>query len=126
MKASQAWQATLGQLQMEMPKATYDTWVKDTSFIKHEDATFTISVQNAYARDWLENRLTSTATKMLSGIMDTPQEIIFTLQTNDEDILKQEEETVPVKANIAVKVEREIFNSRYSFLKTQHLMDLHS
>ena len=40
MEASQAWQATLGQLQMELPKATYDTWVRDTKFIKHQDETF--------------------------------------------------------------------------------------
>lgn len=115
MKASQAWQATLGQLQMEMPKATYDTWVKDTSYIKHEEDTFIISVQNAYARDWLENRLTSTATKMLSGIMDTPQKIVFTLQTNDDDIVEQDDAVVIERTNVATKVEQGIFNTRYSF-----------
>ena len=25
-----AWQSVLGQLQMEMPRASFDTWVRDT------------------------------------------------------------------------------------------------
>ncbi|HNB55232.1 MAG TPA: DnaA N-terminal domain-containing protein, partial [Anaerolineales bacterium] len=33
----QAWQATLGQLQMEMPRATYDTWVRDVRFLRAEE-----------------------------------------------------------------------------------------
>ena len=37
MDAQQAWQATLGQLQMDMPKASYDTWVKDSRFISQKE-----------------------------------------------------------------------------------------
>ncbi|MDK2982263.1 MAG: chromosomal replication initiator protein [Chloroflexota bacterium] len=115
MDASQAWQATLGQLQMELPKATYDTWVRDTKFIKHQDETFTIGVQNAYARDWLENRLTSTATRLLTGIMDAPQQIRFVLHTHEEPIVVQVEE-VPVDSTPTPAAEPQgNFNCRYSF-----------
>ena len=30
MNVEQAWQSVLGQLQMEMPRASFDTWVRDT------------------------------------------------------------------------------------------------
>ena len=70
MEASQAWQAVLGQLQMEMPKATYDTWVRDTQFVAYEDGAFVIGAQNAYARDWLEGRLTSTVSQLLNDILN--------------------------------------------------------
>ena len=33
MDAEQAWQAVIGQLQMEMPRASFDTWVRDTRFV---------------------------------------------------------------------------------------------
>ena len=66
----QAWQSALGQLQMEMPKASFDTWVRDTRLVSYEDGLFTIGVRNAYARDWLESRLTSTVTRLLMGIMN--------------------------------------------------------
>ena len=67
MNPNDAWQAAIGQLQMEMSKASYDTWVRSTEMLKFEQGTFTIGVSNAYARDWLESRLTGTITRILSG-----------------------------------------------------------
>ena len=77
MDAKRAWQAVLGQLQMEMAKATYDTWVKDAHFVAYEDGTFIIGLQNAYARDWLESRLTSTITRLLVGLMGRSIDVRF-------------------------------------------------
>ncbi len=114
MEASQAWQATLGQLQMELPKATYDTWVRDTKFIKHQEKTFFIGVQNTYARDWLENRLTSTASRLLTGIMDAPQQINFILQTHEEPIPLPEDVIIDFPSSPSVDTQSS-FNYRYSF-----------
>jgi chromosomal replication initiator protein len=77
MKAEQAWQAALGQLQMEMTKASFDTWVKDAQFLSYEDGVFIIGVANAYARDWLEGRLSSKVTRSLTGIMNRTIEVRF-------------------------------------------------
>jgi len=77
MKPEQAWQATLGQLQMEMPKAAFNTWVRDSELVSYEDGSFMIGVQNAYARDWLESRLSSTAKRLLTGIMNRTVEVRF-------------------------------------------------
>lgn len=77
MKADQAWQAALGQLEMDMPKAAYDTWVRDAEFLAYEDGSFIVGVKNAYARDWLQNRLSSTVARMLSGMMNRSVEVKF-------------------------------------------------
>ena len=77
MNARQAWQAVLGQLQIEMAKATFDTWVRDLEFIAFEDGTIIIGVQNAFARDWLDSRLTSTVTRLLTGFLNRTVEVRF-------------------------------------------------
>ncbi|WP_299025652.1 chromosomal replication initiator protein DnaA [uncultured Thermanaerothrix sp.] len=77
MEAEQAWQVVLGQLQMDMSKAAFDTWVRNAELVEWKDNCFIIGVRNAYARDWLENRLTSTVTRLLSGLMETPQRVEF-------------------------------------------------
>ncbi len=77
MNAEQAWQATIGQLQMEMPKATFDTWVRDARFLGADNGKFTIGLQNAYARDWVESRLTSTISRILVGILNSPAHLDF-------------------------------------------------
>jgi chromosomal replication initiator protein len=114
MNAQQAWQATLGQLQMEMSKAAYDTWVRSADLVSYRGDTFTIGVQNAYARDWLDSRLSSTVTRLVSGLMNAPQKVSFIVWQKDIDGAEAElasEETTP-----AVEFPRNPYiNSRYSF-----------
>jgi chromosomal replication initiator protein len=71
MEAEHAWQATLGQLQLEMSKASFDTWVSNASFITYdeENGCFEIGVKNAYARDWLDDRLSAKISRILTGMM---------------------------------------------------------
>jgi chromosomal replication initiator protein len=114
MKADQAWQATLGQLQMEMPKAAFDTWVRDAEYISYEDGSFIIGVENAYARDWLQNRLSSTVARSLAGMMNRTVEVNFVVWQSVEKVVAEEEKqdffeeiTLPAQSNY--------LNQRYTF-----------
>jgi len=114
MNAQQAWQATVGQLQMEMSKAAFDTWVRSAELVKHNEETFTIGVQNTYARDWLDSRLMSTVTRLVSGLMNRPQKVNFIVWQKDYDSPEADqriEDPTPVQAtprNMSI-------NPRYTF-----------
>ncbi len=71
------WRMVLSELALQMPSATYDTWVRDTVVIGYEDGEFIIGMPNAYARDWLENRLRHTIKRTLSSIMRRAVQIQF-------------------------------------------------
>ena len=86
MNHEQVWQSILGQLQMEMPRASFDTWVRDTRAISCDGETLIISVRNAYARDWLESRLSSTIARLLVGVMDQSNVSVEFVVTQQEDI----------------------------------------
>ena len=85
MNAEQAWQAAIGQLQMDMPKASFDTWVRDAHFLAHEDGEFVVGVPNPYARDWLEGRLSSTVARLLSGSMNRTSKVRFVVWKNSSE-----------------------------------------
>jgi chromosomal replication initiator protein len=118
MNPEQAWQAAVGQLQMDMPKASFDTWVRNTEFVSHQNGMFTIGVQNPYARDWLESRLSSTVTRILTGMMNQPESVEFVVyqqerahpEEADQPSESQRFEDSPVsrKANSTI-------NPRYMF-----------
>ena len=115
MNAQQAWQATLGQLQMEMSKAAFDTWVKSTDLVNHQEDLFTVGVHNAYARDWLESRLTTTMTRLLSGLMEKPQKVRFVVHQQGEE---PEETAAPVEEEnpCATPIaSNTTLNTRYTF-----------
>jgi chromosomal replication initiation ATPase DnaA len=82
-----AWQIAVDHLKMDMPKATFDTWVQHCEFVSFENGRFTIGVYNPYNREWLASRLTSTLVRLLTGIMNQTVEIEFTVleQAVDEE-----------------------------------------
>ena len=84
MKADEAWQAALGELQLEMNRATYDTWVRPTSVLSYEDGRFAIAVPNAYAQEWLQGRLLSTVKRVLTGITGRSIEVKFVVWSKEE------------------------------------------
>jgi hypothetical protein len=88
MNAEQAWQSVLGQLQMEMPRASFDTWVRDTRAISIEDGVMTISTRNRYACDWLESRLQSTVQRLLVGILNQSISVQFVVEDSPEEELE--------------------------------------
>jgi chromosomal replication initiator protein len=103
MNSQQAWQATLGQLQMEMPKPTFDTWVRNAELVSHQQDVFTVGVPNAYARDWLESRLSSTVNRLLTGVMGRAQNVRFIVWHKDYDMQESEGEASTVEEETSVQ-----------------------
>ncbi len=77
MDAKRIWQAVLGELQLQLTKATYDTWLKDTIGLASEDGAFVVGVRNAYAKDWLENRLYAHIARTLASVMRRTVDVRF-------------------------------------------------
>jgi chromosomal replication initiator protein len=117
MNAEQAWQSVLGQLQMEMPRASFDTWVRDTKPVSFQDGTITVGVRNAYARDWLENRLASTVTRLLLGITNSSVDVKFIVHGNEvEQSVDETPQTKPVTVPASDQPVRNLsINPRYVF-----------
>lgn len=96
-----AWQMALDQLRLDMPKASFDTWVRDTNFVSFEAGVYTIGTPNSYGREWLESRLTSTLTRLMTGILNQQLEINFivvedSFESEEDDFLDDED---PVSDN---------------------------
>jgi chromosomal replication initiator protein len=95
MDAHRSWQAALGQLQIEMPRAAFDTWVRDASLLSYEDGAYVIGVHNAYARDWLENRLLATVKRVLAGIVGRTVDVRFIVWQDEANQAPDPRESPP-------------------------------
>lgn len=84
--ATRVWQATLGELQLQMTKATFDTWVKPTFALGFdaENNVLRVGVRNAYAKQWLENRLYGMVERTVSHVIRKPAQIEFVLKNSNE------------------------------------------
>ena len=54
MDAKQVWRAALGELQVSLSPANYETWLRDTALVAVDDQRFRVAVPNGFAKDWLE------------------------------------------------------------------------
>jgi len=121
MEGKQAWQAALGQLQLEMPKAAFDTWIRDAELISASDGEFKVGVQNAYARDWLDSRLKTTIIKLLTGTLNRKVDISFVVNNGAcQAITQREPEFLDEPAAPVEQLEKSppqpvSINSRYNF-----------
>jgi chromosomal replication initiator protein len=121
MNAEQAWQSVLGQLQMEMPKASFDTWVRDSQPLAYADGTLTVGVRNAYARDWLESRLSSKVSRLLIGIMNSSVNVDFVVSQRDGIEVVESAQVSPTAEDPAspspqaTQPRNATLNPRYSF-----------
>lgn len=118
MNAEQAWQTVLAQLQMDMPRASYDTWVRDTRPVAYENGTLTVGVRNAYARDWLDSRLATTVNKLLIDTLNSKVSVKFVVSQSEESASVADLETASSSIEITPpepKPRHVTLNPRYTF-----------
>ncbi len=71
------WQAVLGELQLAMTRAHYDTWFKDTSIVSEEDDVYCVGVPNAFAREWLESKYRAQVRAILQRLVGRTVDVRF-------------------------------------------------
>ncbi|HEV8535748.1 MAG TPA: chromosomal replication initiator protein DnaA [Candidatus Limnocylindria bacterium] len=77
MNLKQLWTAALGELQVGLSRAQYDTWFKDTQVISEEDDVFLVGVPNAFAREWLENKFRPQVRSTLQHLLGRTVDVRF-------------------------------------------------
>lgn len=95
MDAKQVWRATLGELQVSLSQANYETWLKDTALVAVDEERFTVAVPNGFAKDWLENRYKSLIAQTLARVVGYSVNVEFEVRELDSD------ETVEAEAPAA-------------------------
>ncbi len=79
------WQSCLGALENRFTKPIFETWIKPMRVTRMTPDEITLTVQNAFAKDWAENRLKSTILGTLTEIMGAPMNVRFVI----EDVVDQ-------------------------------------
>ena len=84
MDAKQVWRAALGELQVSLSPANFETWLRDTQLVDVDDQRFRIAVPNGFAKDWLETRYRSLISQTLARIVGYSVQVKFAVQKTDD------------------------------------------
>jgi chromosomal replication initiator protein len=84
MDAKQVWRAALGELQVSLSPANYETWLRDTVLVDVDDNRFKIAVPNGFAKDWLETRYRSLISQTLARIVGYSVQVEFMVRPSTD------------------------------------------
>lgn len=81
MNNDQIWQATLGELEINLSRVNFVTWFKDTFLSSFEDGRAIICVPNAFVKKWLEEKYHKNIVNSLENITKHKlHEIIYKIE----------------------------------------------
>jgi chromosomal replication initiator protein len=75
--AREVWRAVLGELQLQLPRPTFETWLKQTEGISYDDSRFVVEVPTPFAIAWLERRMYQAIQKTLEKVTGRLLDIQF-------------------------------------------------
>jgi chromosomal replication initiator protein len=53
MDNKELWAKALVEIELEVSKANFSTWFKNTRIVRQDTGTVSVGVQNEFVRDWL-------------------------------------------------------------------------
>src|SRR3954452_12610303 len=100
MDAKQVWRAALGELQVSLSPANFETWLRDTRLIDVDEQRFRIAVPNGFAKDWLESRYRSLISQTLARIVGYSVQVEFVVATAETpDVMAAENHPATASTN---------------------------
>ena len=76
------WQTALADLELQLPKTAYDTWLSTTTLISHDDGAYIIGASSAAAVECLSGSLLPAIKRTLSRISRQPVTVEFQVGAN--------------------------------------------
>ena len=77
MNNDQLWQAVLGEIELNLSKANFTTWFKNTFISSFGDGKIVICVPNTFTKAWLEKKYHKQIAQALNNINDHKIDKIF-------------------------------------------------
>lgn len=78
------WSEILQRIEMQIPKAAFNNWLRNSRAVSLNDKTIVISAESAYAKDWIENRLIHTISRIANDISQSELQIEVTINSTDQ------------------------------------------
>ena len=88
MDSKELWKAALGEIQLNISKANFLTWFKDTFIAEQKGNIIYIGVPSNFAREWLENKYRKTILQALNHLNPEILKVDYIVSQNNSSLEK--------------------------------------
>jgi len=75
--ARSVWSSVLAELQTQMPRASFDTWLTDTRVLRVDAGSLIVGVRDEYTAEWLRTHWLSPIQRIVAAIVGRPLPVLF-------------------------------------------------
>ena len=111
--AQQIWETALGELQIQVNKPNYRTWLDKTAGLSYQDEQFVIGVPNTFVAEYLDRNQRSLIEKVLTGLIHHEVQVQFQVDTNQPSSTSSYGSRQ--KTTLSQQASLPLFNPRYTF-----------
>ena len=79
MDTKQLWKACLLEIEVNVSKANFSTWFKNTCILKEETGIIYVGVPNEFVRDWLKNKYHKLITKVVADLYENMRAVDYSI-----------------------------------------------
>ena len=76
------WRAALGEIELQISKANFKTWLQNTSLVDKKDGVVTVVVPNSFTKEWLENKYHKFILKSLRNLESDIKDVNYQISQN--------------------------------------------
>lgn len=109
MDLQELWKAALGEIELQVSKANYKTWLSNTYIVNRNNGIITVAVPNSFTKEWLENKYHKFILRSLKNIESDIKEVTYQIKPNP---LKEED-----KNKKQTNEEKLIINKQMDFVE---------
>ena len=78
------WKAVLGELQLQLPRPAFETWLKNTDGVSYDEHQFVVEAPTPFAVAWLERRMYNAIQKTVEKVTERPLDVVFRVRQGHE------------------------------------------
>lgn len=82
MDFNELWRAALGEIELQVSKANFKTWLSNTSLIDKKSGVVTVAVPNSFTKEWLENKYHKFILRSLRNIESDIKDVVYQINQN--------------------------------------------
>lgn len=80
MDLEQLWQLALAEMEIQLSRANFVTWLKNSRLVEKNDGTFKIALPNHFAKEWVENKYQKNLLGAIRNFDASAKKLEFTVQ----------------------------------------------
>ena len=121
MDLHQLWETALGEIELQISRPNYVTWLKNSSLVDKQDGVVLVSLPNNFAKEWVENKYHKIILGALRNLDETTKKVQFTVHSKPAQLSKRNKPAFfnESKSQLAfeeLKIDPETnLNPRYTF-----------